>query len=144
MGYVRFLIDNRLFLLAGFILSFTSSYGQTFFISLFAGDIMREFELTDGEWGGLYTLATTMSAVTMVWAGVLTDRYRVRLLSFGVMVLLAVSCLAMALIQTWSATQSPSQPHSPPVSHTVPQSASQSPSQPHSPPVSHTVPQSYQ
>ena len=101
MSYVRFLIDNRLFLLAGFILSFTSSYGQTFFISLFAGDIMREFELTDGEWGGLYTLATTMSAVTMVWAGVLTDRYRVRLLSFGVMVLLAVSCLAMALIQTW-------------------------------------------
>ena len=101
MGYLRFLIDNRLFLLAGFILSFTSSYGQTFFISLFAGDIMREFELTDGEWGGLYTLATTMSAVTMVWAGVLTDRYRVRLLSFGVMVLLAVSCLAMALIQTW-------------------------------------------
>ncbi len=101
MGYVRFLIDNRLFLLAGFILSFTSSYGQTFFISLFAGDIMREFELTDGEWGGLYTLATTMSAVTMVWAGVLTDRYRVRLLSFGVMVLLAVSCFAMALIQTW-------------------------------------------
>ena len=101
MGYLRFLIDNRLFLLAGFILSFTSSYGQTFFISLFAGDIMREFELTDGEWGGLYTLATTMSAVTMVWAGVLTDRYRVRLLSFGVMVLLAVSCFAMALIQTW-------------------------------------------
>ena len=101
MGYLRFLIDNRLFLLAGFILSFTSSYGQTFFISLFAGDIMRDFELTDGEWGGLYTLATTMSAVTMVWAGVLTDRYRVRLLSFGVMVLLAVSCFAMALIQTW-------------------------------------------
>ncbi|MEM1076617.1 MAG: MFS transporter [Pseudomonadota bacterium] len=101
MGYLRFLVDNRLFLLAGFLLSFSSSYGQTFFIALFAGDIMREFGLTDGQWGGLYTLATTFSAVTMIWAGVLTDRYRVRLLSFCVMVLLAVACLAMAAVHNW-------------------------------------------
>lgn len=101
MGYLRFLVENRLFLLGGFILSFSSSYGQTFFIALFAGEIMGEFGLTDGQWGGLYTLGTTLSAATMIWAGVLTDTYRVRLLSLWVMLLLALACLAMAVVSNW-------------------------------------------
>lgn len=98
MSYLRFLIDNRLFLLAGFLLTFTSSYGQTYFISLFAGEIKADFGLTDGQWGGIYTIGTTLSAITMIWAGALTDRFRVRLLSFGVMILLALACLAMARV----------------------------------------------
>lgn len=101
MGYLRFLFDNRLFLLAGFLLTFTSSYGQTYFISLFAGEIKGDFGLTDGQWGGIYTIGTTLSAVTMIWAGALTDRFRVRQLSFGVMVLLAVACVAMAVNYSW-------------------------------------------
>lgn len=101
MGYLRFVIDNRLFLLAGFLLTFTSSYGQTYFISLFAGEIKADFGLTDGQWGGLYTLGTSLSAATMIWAGALTDRFRVRLLSLAVMVLLAAACLAMAV--AWNA-----------------------------------------
>lgn len=98
MGYIRFLIDNRLFLLAGFFLTFTSSFGQTYFISLFAGEIKDAFGLSDGQWGGIYTIGTTLSAVTMIWVGVLTDRFRVRQLSLGVMVLLAVACVAMAMV----------------------------------------------
>ena len=39
MDYFRFLRANWLFLLAGFLLTFTSSYGQTYFISIFAGEI---------------------------------------------------------------------------------------------------------
>lgn len=98
MGYLRFLIDNWVFLLAGFLLTFTSSYGQTYFISIFAGEIKADFGLSDGQWGGIYTFGTTLSAVTMIWAGALTDRFRVRLLSLGVMVLLALACLAMARV----------------------------------------------
>lgn len=98
MGYIRFLIENRLFLLAGFLLCFTSSFGQTYFISLFAGEIKSAFDLTDGGWGGIYTIGTTLSAVTMIWAGSLTDRFRVRQLSFWVMALLAAACVAMALV----------------------------------------------
>ena len=100
MGYLRFLIDNRLFLLAGFLLCFTSSFGQTYFISLFAGQIKEAFVLTDGQWGGIYTIGTTLSAVTMIWAGALTDRFRVRGLSFWVMVLLTFACIAMATVQS--------------------------------------------
>lgn len=98
MAYIRFLIDNRLFLLAGFLLTFTSSFGQTYFIALFAGEIKAAFGLSDGQWGGLYTLATTCSAVTMIWAGGLTDRFRVRQLSLVVMALLALACVALALV----------------------------------------------
>jgi MFS family permease len=95
MGYLRFLSDNWLLLLAGFLLSLTSSYGQTFFISIFAGQIMAAYGLTDGGWGGVYTLATTASAVVMVWAGALTDRFRIRALAVFVMIALAGACLMM-------------------------------------------------
>ncbi|QUJ76170.1 MFS transporter [Sulfitobacter albidus] len=100
MGYIRFLIDNRLFLLAGFLLTFTSSFGQTYFISLFAGEIKGSFGLTDGSWGLVYTIATTASALTMIWAGAFTDRFRVRQLSFWVMILLALACVAMSVVPT--------------------------------------------
>ena len=99
--YLRFLRDNWPFLLAGFLLTFTSSYGQTYFISLFAGQIKLAFDLTDGQWGGIYTLGTTASAIAMVWAGVLTDRFRVRALALGVMLALAAACIAMAVNTSW-------------------------------------------
>ncbi|MBQ0805425.1 MAG: MFS transporter [Sulfitobacter sp.] len=103
MVYLQFIRANWLFLLAGFLLTFTSSYGQTYFISLFAGEIKGEFGLSDGQWGGIYTVGTTLSAITMVWAGVLTDRFRVRRLSFWVMIALATACLAMATVPNWIA-----------------------------------------
>lgn len=92
-GFIR---DNLHFLAAGAILMFASSFGQTFFISTFAGQIMEAFRLTDGEWGLIYTVGTTASAVAMFWAGALTDRFRVRLLAWVVLPGLAVSCFFMA------------------------------------------------
>jgi len=101
MNYLRFLRQNWMFLLAGFLLTFTSSYGQTYFISLFAGEIKADFGLTDGQWGGIYTIGTSLSAVAMIWAGVLTDRFRVRALALGVMIALASACLFMAVNTSW-------------------------------------------
>lgn len=101
MTYLRFLTQNWVFLLAGFMLTFTSSYGQTYFISIFAGEIKGDFSLSDGEWGGIYTIGTSMSAIAMLWAGALTDRYRVRVLALGVMIALALACLAMSVTTHW-------------------------------------------
>ncbi|MEM6938669.1 MAG: MFS transporter [Pseudomonadota bacterium] len=103
MGYVAFLRQNAAFLTAGLLLTFTSSYGQTYFISLFAGDIKAAFSLTDGQWGGIYTLGTTLSAIAMVWAGVLTDAFRIRSLAFVIMLGLAAACMAMAMNTSWVA-----------------------------------------
>lgn len=98
MGFIAFLRANAAWLSAGFLLTFTSSFGQTFFISLFAGQIRADFGLSNGQWGGLYTLATSASALTMIWAGVLTDRYRVRGLGPVVFTGLALAAIAMALV----------------------------------------------
>ena len=93
---LRFLSDNARFLTVGIILMLTSSYGQTFFISIFAGEIMESFSLSDGQWGSIYTIGTMISAVVMLWAGAQTDKFRVRSLAWVVLPGLGVSCLLMA------------------------------------------------
>lgn len=97
MNYLIFVRQNARWLAAAFLLTFTSSYGQTYFISIFAGQIREDFGLSHGAWGGIYTIGTTLSAITMIWAGVLTDRFRVRTLGPIILVLLALSCVSMAL-----------------------------------------------
>lgn len=100
MSLANFLRENRAQLSAGVLLTFSSSYGQTYFIALFAAQIMAAYNLTDGQWGGIYTLSTTASAIVMFWAGALTDNYRVRALAWGVVPGLALVCLAMAANST--------------------------------------------
>jgi MFS family permease len=93
-----FLRLNAPWLAAGGLLTFLSSFGQTFFISIFAGEIRSEFGLSHGEWGGIYSLGTTSSAIAMIWAGALTDRFRVRGLGALILLALAGACIAMASV----------------------------------------------
>ncbi len=96
METLRFLRENAPWLSAGVLLTFLSSFGQTFFISIFAGEIRAEFGLTHGEWGGIYTLGTGASAALMVWAGGLTDHFRARALGTVILLMLMSACLFMA------------------------------------------------
>ena len=100
MHLSEFLRRNAPFLSAGILLTFLSSFGQTFFISVFAGEIRTEFGLSHGAWGALYSAGTTASALVMIWAGALTDRHRVRVLGPAVLVVLFFACLLMAMAQT--------------------------------------------
>jgi MFS family permease len=100
MNYLTFVRQNARWLAAAFLLTFTSSYGQTYFISIFAGQIREEFGLSHGAWGGIYTVGTTLSAIAMIWAGVLTDRFRVRTIGPIILVLLALACLSMAVVNS--------------------------------------------
>lgn len=92
-----FLRDNAKFLSAGIVLTLSSSYGQTYFIAIFAAQIMGAFALTDGQWGLIYTAGTTASAAVMFWAGILTDRFRARALALAVMLSLAAVCVWMSV-----------------------------------------------
>ncbi|MFV2093435.1 MAG: MFS transporter [Hyphomicrobiales bacterium] len=98
MIFRRFLHQNARWLGAGALLTLSSSFGQTFFISLFAGEIRAEFGLSHGAWGGIYTLGTLASAAVMLWAGGLTDRYRVRHLAVWVLFAFSIVSLAMAAV----------------------------------------------
>ncbi len=96
MSAPRFFRDNAPWLTAAALMMFASSPGQTFFISLFAVEIRAEFDLSHGEWGGLYTVATLCSAAAMLWAGALADHLRARLLAGLAAAGLAATCFAMA------------------------------------------------
>ncbi|QYK41945.1 MAG: MFS transporter [Paracoccaceae bacterium] len=96
MPFLAFLRANAPFLTAGFLLSFLSTFGQTSFIAIFAGEIRTKFGLSHGDWGTIYAAGTLASAFVMLWAGVLTDRFRVRAIGAVVVIALAVACLAMA------------------------------------------------
>ena len=91
-----FLIDNFLWLSAGILLTFLSSFGQTYFISIFSGEIRNTFDLSHGDWGLIYGFGTFASAIVMIWAGGLTDIMRVRKLGPIVLCTLSASCLFMA------------------------------------------------
>lgn len=98
MTFTSFLLANARWLSAGFLIAFVSSFGQTYFIAIFAGSIRAEFNLSHGAWGGLYLIGTSASAILMVWAGGLVDHWRIRTLCVGVLSLLALACLAMAAV----------------------------------------------
>ena len=55
MGFFQFLRENAPFLAAGALLAFSSSFGQTFLISAYAGVIRDEFGLSHGQWGAIYS-----------------------------------------------------------------------------------------
>ena len=95
-GYLQFIRENLPFLGTGALLSFLSSFGQTFFISIFGGEIREAYGLTNGDWGLIYMIGTGASAIVMVFAGGLADRFRVRTLGIVVILMLASACLFMA------------------------------------------------
>jgi len=101
MSILAFLRDNAPWLSAGVLLTFLSGFGQTYFISIFAGEIRESFALSHGQWGGIYTLGTSASALVMVWAGGLTDRFRVRALAPVILVMMTGACVFMALNPVW-------------------------------------------
>ena len=98
MEFLAFLRRNAPFLTAGVLLTFVSSFGQTYLISVFAGEIREAFGLSHGAWGAIYAAGTMVSAAVMIWAGALTDVIRVRGLAAIVLGGLTFACLAMAAI----------------------------------------------
>ncbi|MEX0970470.1 MAG: MFS transporter [Paracoccaceae bacterium] len=95
-----FLKLNLRWLSAGFLLTFASAFGQTWFISLFAGTIKAEHGLTDGGWGSLYTAATLCSAGLLFWRGSVADTVRLSYLAPFIALVFAIACIGMATAQS--------------------------------------------
>ena len=87
----------------GLFLIFISSFGQTFFISIFAAEIMSSFDLSNSEWGTIYASGTLLSAVVMIYIGGLADDYKTRNISFLVLGILTVAMLSMATLDSVTA-----------------------------------------
>lgn len=91
-----FLRDNLRWLGTGFLMTFAAAFGQTWFISLFAGEIKAVHGLSDGGWGSLYTIATLASAGLLFWRGGLADTMPLARLAPVVALGFAASCLTFA------------------------------------------------
>ncbi|MCR9256180.1 MAG: MFS transporter [Alphaproteobacteria bacterium] len=102
LSYARFVRAHPRWVLFGFLAAFGSSFGQTFFIALFGGEIRATFGLTHGEWGTLYLLGTLGSALLLPYTGALIDRFDLSRYVTAVVLLLSVACLSMALAPHWA------------------------------------------
>ncbi|MEZ5930530.1 MAG: MFS transporter [Alphaproteobacteria bacterium] len=100
VDYVTFAGRHRRFLAFGFLLTLTSSAGQTFFIGLFGPEIRDSFGLGHTGWGSLYLLGTLASALLLPWTGQLIDRLHLRWYVTFALIGLAMACLAISLAQS--------------------------------------------
>jgi MFS family permease len=97
MEYYRFFKDNKHFISFGIILTFFSSFGQTFLISLYVPDLLAMLGLTNASFGGLYSGATITGALMLIYAGRLIDRIPLRTYSVATAVALLLSCIVLAI-----------------------------------------------
>ena len=98
MDYLRFVVAHRHFLGFGLAMMAFSSFGQTYYISLFGAELRAEFNLSHGDLGLAYSAATLASGVVMLWLGRLVDLVALRPLTVAVCLTLAIACLTMAAV----------------------------------------------
>ncbi len=96
MSYLTFVLGDRRFLAFGFLLTWFSSFGHTFFIGVFGADIRAEFGLSHGGFGLVYALATLTSALCVVWLGRMIDQVDLRRYSALVCAGLVAACFFVA------------------------------------------------
>ena len=53
----------------GFIFTFFSSFGQSFFLGLFNSSIRETLSITHGQFGSIYSSATLFSSFVLIWVG---------------------------------------------------------------------------
>jgi MFS family permease len=69
----HFIRHNFRWIAGGFLLTYFSSFGQTYFISASIAEWQAAFDLSHGEFGRLYMFATLASAVCLPFLGRLVD-----------------------------------------------------------------------
>ncbi|MCW8916332.1 MAG: MFS transporter [Magnetovibrio sp.] len=97
MNTFTFLLENRRFLAFGLACTLASNFGQTFFIALFGDHIRADYNLSHGEFAGLYGGATLVSAAIILWAGRQIDKVDLRYFASTVLIGLALSCAILAI-----------------------------------------------
>jgi predicted MFS family arabinose efflux permease len=91
---------NLKVILFGFIFTFFSSFGQSFFLGLFNSNIRDVLSITHGQFGSIYASATLLSSFILVWIGKKIDDLDILKFSSYVIVLLAISCFLFSMISS--------------------------------------------
>ena len=85
--------SNFKIILFGFVFTFFSSVGQSFFIGLFNYNIREELNISHGEFGTLYGVATLCSGLILIWLGKKIDD--LKLVNYSLLVVIFLSFAAL-------------------------------------------------
>ena len=91
----KFFLQDPKLLIYGFLIVFFASYGQTFFISLFNIEIKSHYKLTNGQFGLIYSLATTLSSLILISFAKLIDFIDLRIYSLIISIGMSLGCLGV-------------------------------------------------
>ena len=89
---------NKKVIIFGFIFTFFSSFGQSFFLGLFNAPIRNELGISHGQFGSIYAISTICSSLLLIWVGKKIDEHRLFNYSLFVISLLFISSLFFSFI----------------------------------------------
>ncbi|WP_224491238.1 MFS transporter [Robertkochia flava] len=87
-----FLNTNRKPVAFAWSMTFLSSFGQTFLLSLYVPELLRIFEMSKAGFGSVYALCTITASVIMLTIGHTIDHKPVKKITTLVLLALAISC----------------------------------------------------
>ena len=93
-----FYVNNKNLLIFGFVTCMGSAFGQTYFISLFGAELRSTLSLSNGEFGSYYSLATILSAITLIWVGKLIDSIDLRKYTLFVITSFSIVCVVFGFV----------------------------------------------
>ena len=87
-------------ILFGFIFTFFSSFGQSFFLGMFNSSIREALSITHGQFGSIYASATLLSSIVLVWIGKKIDDVNILKFASYVTIFLSISCFIFSKISS--------------------------------------------
>jgi MFS family permease len=96
VNYIELFRNNQKILLFGILLTFFSSFGQTFVLSLYIPWLLDSFNITRSFYSGLYALATLSSAATLIFVGRMIDHLPLTRFTWLVLIGIFAACLLAA------------------------------------------------
>ncbi len=84
----------------GFIFTFFSSFGQSFFLGIFNTSIRETLSITHGQFGSIYASATLCSSLLLIWVGKKIDDINIFRFAIYVTLLLSFSCFFFSKVSS--------------------------------------------
>ena len=92
--------SNFKIIIFGFVFTFFSSIGQSFFIGLFNSNIRDELNITHGQFGTIYGTATLCSSMVLIWLGKKIDDLKLVTYSILVTIFLFIASLLFSFVNS--------------------------------------------
>jgi len=92
--------SNFKIIIFGFVFTFFSCIGQSFFIGLFNSNIREELDISYGQFGTIYGTATLCSSVVLIWAGKKIDDLKLVNYSILVTIFLFIAAFFFSLVNS--------------------------------------------